>query len=437
MKMRTKALANIAAVTGLAWLVIAPGLARAQGQTWVGGNLQKMVEAARWRLGVLRVNAAFRLARTGYDSDIYYGFLIDPTPDVTSSASTPVQVLLPLSKKAVVDVSDSPEYVFYLDNRGQRTWNNTFYGRVHVALDKIYIQAGGGLSNVRRRLSPELDLHIRQKALNLSGLLLWQASKSTSLALLYNGAQFHLEDVNFEGVSLADRLNRNEEYLDLIAYVQPSARVRLSLDGQYGSYQFQGSEGALRDSTSYALFAGAEFIPAEGDLEIVRGLVGAVTIGYMRIDMRNPQFKDGSGLMGEASVSARLSSRMTGQITFSRDFQFSIYSGGSYYLSTSAGAGITRLLSRRVSLSYDFTYGQTSYPGSDSISQPHYYRYLTHALSLNLRLARHLGATFFGTFGQRERGASLPVRDRYFAGLSLVYGFVGSGMSAPARGGRR
>src|SRR5512140_988833 len=223
MPMRTKALALIAAAAGLAGLFLAaPGSVWGQGQTWVGANLQKMVEGARWRLGPFRANAAFRLAETGYDSDIYYGFLTDPVADITSSASAPVQLLLPLSKRAVIDVSDAPEYVFYLDARDQRTWNNTAQGRVHIVLDKIYVQAGGGMSDVRRRLSPELDLNVRQKRNSLSGSILWQASEITSLAVLYSGTQYNLEDVVVDGIGLADRLNRNEEYLDLIAYIQPS-----------------------------------------------------------------------------------------------------------------------------------------------------------------------------------------------------------------------
>ena len=301
MMTRTRVFTNIAAAAGAVWLLLAPGTAWGQGQTWAGINLQQMVEAARWRVGGLRVNAAFTLADTGYDSDIYYGFLTDRVPDVTSSASTPVQILLPLSKTAVIDLSDSPEYAFYLDTREDRSWNNTFYGRVHVALDRIYIQAGGGISNVRRRLSPELEFLVRQKTVSANGLVLWQASKSTSLALLYGGAQYDYGDVVYQGMSIADRLNRNEEYLDLISYVQPSARVRLSFDGQYGSYQFQEEhDGALRDARSYAAFAGIEFIPGEADLELLRGLRGTASLGYMRIDMQDPGLADGSGLVGRS-----------------------------------------------------------------------------------------------------------------------------------------
>jgi hypothetical protein len=427
------------AAAGLACLLIAAPGARAQVRTWVGANLEQMVESARWRLGALRVNAAFSLANAGYDSDIYYGFLSEPTPDLTASASLPVQVILPLSKKAVIDVTDAPRYAFYLDAAGERSWNNVLEGRLHFALNRIYIQASGGMSDVRRRLSPELELNVRQKANRLGGLVLWQASRITSVALLYSGAQYAYGDVFVDGRSLADRLNRNEETVDLIGYVQPSPRIRLSLDGQYGTYEFRRSGPDFRDAASYAFFVTAEFIPdiAVGDLEISRKLSGTAAVGLMMIDMKDPGRKDGSGLVGEVSITARLSRRMSGQIMFQRGFQFSIYSGSSYYLSTSIGAGITRHLSRKANISYSFTYGSTSYPGAEpEAGTVRYYRYLTHTLRLGLRLARHVDMSFFGSFGQRDRGGPAPLRSRYFGGLSLTYGFVGRGMTAP-RGGIR
>ena len=182
---------------------------------------------------------------------------------------------------------------------------------------------------------------------------------------------------------------------------------------------------------------GAEFIPAERDIPIVRGFQGAATLGYMRLDMRDSFFRDSSGLVGEAIVMARLSKRMTGQLLFSRGYQFSIYSGASYFFSTTMGAGLTRHLSKKADLTYDFTYGRTSYPefGQGDLAADRYYRYLTHGLRLGLRLARHLGMAFYGSYGQRDRGAYEPIRDRFFAGVSLFFGAAGEGLSVPARGG--
>ena len=153
-----------------------------------------MVDAARFRLGALRLNAAFEIRNAGYDSDVYYGYLEEAVPDFTLSAGLPVQVLLPLGKKAVLEVSDAPQYLFYLDTPRERAWNNTLQGAIHLALDDIYLQAGGEMANVRRRFSPELDANVRERTEGLNGLALWQLSRKTSLAVLYGGTEYRYSD---------------------------------------------------------------------------------------------------------------------------------------------------------------------------------------------------------------------------------------------------
>ena len=113
--MKRRLIVLSAAVVLVAWCVLLPVPVCGQGNTWAGTSLAQMVEAARWRFGTLRVNAAFSLSNAGYDSDVLYGYTAEPVPDYTLSAGSTVQVLLPLSKKVVLDIFDSPQYVFYLD----------------------------------------------------------------------------------------------------------------------------------------------------------------------------------------------------------------------------------------------------------------------------------------------------------------------------------
>ena len=261
MKIRTRNFILIAAMAGVSWLMVAPGTAYGQGETRAGASLAQMIESARWRLGVFRINAALELSNAGYDSDLYSGYLAEPVADYTFSASTPVQVLVPVSKKVVIDLSDRPQYVFYLDTPRERAWNNTFRGQVHIARKNIYIQAGGGMSNVRRRLSYELDINVRQKQDSLGGLVLWQVSKRASLAFVYGSAKYDLGQAEFGGVSLSDNFNRKEDYFDFITYIEASSKVRFFVDGQYGSYAFTKVEFRFKDARSYGVFGGIEFTP--------------------------------------------------------------------------------------------------------------------------------------------------------------------------------
>jgi len=431
--MRKILILGLAALAGVSWLMVAPEPAFGQGDTWPGANLAQMIESARWRLGFLRVNAALELLNVGYDSDVYYGYTSEPAPDFIFSAGAPVQVLFPLGKKIILDVYDRPEYLFYLDTQRERAWNNTFFGQVHFALNRVYIQAGGGLANSRRRMSPELEVNVRQKTDSLRGLILWQASKGVALSLVYGGAKFDIGEAEVDGTDLGERLNRRENHFDLVTYFQSSPRVRFFLDGQYGTYAFTEVGADLRDARSYSMFGGIEFVPKPGDELSGVGVQGSISLGYTRFDLIDPQFLDGSGFAGEATVSAQIMKRTTGRVFFSRGFQFSIYSGSTYYLSTAYGGGISRLLSRKVSLSYDISLGLSSYPvteagGEEALSGVRN-RYTAHTFSLGVRLARHLQITFLGRLSQRKQDATHRARNHNFFGFNLVYGFAGSGLS--------
>ncbi|MCJ7486828.1 MAG: outer membrane beta-barrel protein, partial [Candidatus Aminicenantes bacterium] len=387
----------------------------------------------RWRLGAFRVNAAFSLSNVGYDSDVFYGYFAEPVPDYTFSAGVPIQVLLPLSKKVVLDIFDSPQYVFYLDTKNERAWNNIFRGQVHFAFDRVYVQLGGGLSNVRYRLSPELNVNVRQKQDRLDGLILWQASKRASLAFVYGSAKYDFGEAEYGSVSLSDYLNRKEDSFDLITYIEPSPRVRFFVDGQYGSYAFTKEEFRYRDARSYGIFGGIEFIPRAGELLATAGISGSLRLGYQRLDVIDPRFMDGSGLTGEADVSVSIMKRNAAHIFFSRGFQFSVYSNSSYYLATAYGGGISRLLSKKASLSYEISFGSSLYPGSGA-PEGFLNRYTTHSFGLNLMLARQLSLGFLGTLGKRTLDSSGLTRNRNFFGFNLIYGSAGGAMSAPGGG---
>ncbi len=420
----------------LAWLFLLPRPVLGQGNSWAGASLAQMVEAARWRFGAFRVNAALELTNAGYDTDIYYGYLEEPVPDYTFSAAVPVQVLLPLGKKVVLDVFDSPQYVFYLDTKGERTWNNIFRGQLHFAFDRFYIQAGGGLSNTRQRLSPELNINVRQKEDSLNGTVLWQASRGMSFAFLYGGSKFDYGDAEFGGTSIAETLNREENYFDLVTYLQPTPRVRFFVDGQYGTYTFTEAASRFKDTRSYGVFGGLAFVPREGEARPIEPLQGSISLGYKRFDILDPLLLDGSGIVGAVDISAGIIKKTTGRAFFSRDFAFSVYSSGTYYLSTTYGGGISRRMSRRATLSYDLTFNRSSYPAVDGGGIPiaQNFRYTTHSFSLNLRLARNLGIALLGILGKRDIGEPALGRNRNFFGFNLNYGFAAGSISAPTRG---
>jgi len=414
-----------------------PGTAFAQGSTWAGESLAQVVESARWRFGILRINGSFELLNAGYDGDIYYGYLDHPVPDFTLSAGVPIQLFVPASKKIVLEFVENPRYMFFLDTKNERALNNSFSGRAHIALERLYIQAGGGLSDVHARLSPELNVNIREKTNRINGLVLWQVSRQMSLAMIYGGSDHDFGEADFLGTNIAEALNRKEHVFDVATYLQPNPRVRFFLDGQYGSYVFPNETEVSRDARSYGVFGGFELIPREGEIVEAMKVQGNATLGYVRLDMKDPQFVDGSGLSGAVDLSVEFMKGTGARAFFSRGFQFSVFSGARYYFWTVFGGGITRHLSRHALLRYDLSFGRIDYPTNETnegVPQGFFSRYTTHTASLEIRLARNMNIAFLATLGKRTLEETGSVRKRNFFGLNLLYGSPVTRISAPIRG---
>ena len=161
------------------------------GNTWLGANLEEIINTTLGNIGPFRYNASFSLTPR-YNSDIFFGHTQNPVPDYIFVVSPRLSIFLPLKNGIVFEISDTPNYVFYLDTERERTLNNTFQARVHLALDKFYFQFGGALTNAKQRWSTEAFFNVRRKVNNLIGLAFWQISESSALEL-----QHHFQIDNF------------------------------------------------------------------------------------------------------------------------------------------------------------------------------------------------------------------------------------------------
>ena len=396
-----------------------------------------MVESAMWRAGILRANAALLLRDLGYDSDIYYGYSGESAPNGIFSASAPFQLLYPLSKSVVLDLYDSPRYDFYLNTKSERAWNNTFLGQVHFALTKVYLRLGGELADNRQRLSQELDVNVREKTKRLDAFALWQASRETSLALIFDRQNFDYGDAEISGTSLAETLNRDVDSLEFVTFVQSDPRYRFFVDGQYENYVFTAVSSQYKNTQSYALYGGFVSVIEEDSPNRVGRIEGSVRLGYMVFDVRDIGQPDGSGLVGDVDLTVGIFRLTNARVFYSKGFEFSIYSGATFFVQQSYGFGISRDFSRRTSLSYDLTFGRSSYPTTAADENPVSgveYRFGTHRVSLSKAVARNLRISLAGTLGQRATSETSQVWHRYIIGLSLEYGTPPGPVSTPIGG---
>lgn len=419
------------------WLFIMPAPGFGQGSTWAGEGLARALETAMWRSGSLRANAAFRLMDAGYDSDIYYGFYGEPVPNAVFAASVPVQLLMSVNKTTVLEVYDSPRYDFYLDTKSERAWNNTLRGQLHFALSKIYFRVGGELANNRRRLSQELDVNIREKTGGLNALALWQATRSASLALVYDQTRFDYGTAIYHGTSLAETLNRRVDSLEFAAFLHADPRFRFFVDGQYANYAFSDPVSQIKDTRSYAVFGGFVSVIHPQTARQAGRIDGYVRLGYMKFDVLAPEVPDGAGLVGDVDLSVGIFRLTDARLFYSKGYEFSIYEGATFYGEQNYGAGITRHLSRHTFLSYELSFGRSSFPqpaenGTTPLGV--LYRFSAHRLNVTTMLSKYLRISLSGTLGRRLTSQTGQAWNRYTVGVTIDYGTVVAAESGPLGG---
>ncbi len=424
--MKTGTRSILIGIAVIAFVQLFPGRSFGWGNTWLGISLEEIVNTSRWKLGALKYNAAFRIDNAGYDSDIYFGSAGRPVPDYTLFAGPDISFFLPLAKGIILDVSEIPQYVFYLRTTKDRALNNDFWGQIHFAGDRLFFQIGGAMLNAKERLSSELDINIRQIQNELSGLAFWQISEKTAMALQARAYAYRYETPPDSNIDFQQTLDRNEIDLNLAAYLQQSARMRYFLDAEFASFNFTNPVSSFKDSRSYGVYGGIEFLPSALDKEPGKGLGGTINLGYKYFDILDPNQRGYKGLVGNTGLIVNSIQFTKLRASFTRDIQFSAYASLSCYVQTTVSAGISRALNRTITLSYDIAFIRDDYgqfqivPAGDTQTDD----YINHVFGLGLRLGRDLQLNFLASIGQRSSSTidQINVNHRNFFGFSLVYG---------------
>jgi hypothetical protein len=384
------------------------------GKTWLGRDLEWQIKNAGLNLGPFRVRTVFMLSNAGYDSNVYYGATNEPVKDLTFTAGPAFYIYLPIKKKIIFSIYESPQYIYFKETERERTWNNYLNGQVHFVFNRFVATFGIGRSEAKERWNTEIDIRVLRKEESLQGSFLWQIAKKTSLNLSYRMARYDYGESDLEGFSFADKLNREETYFNFTGYREISSRTRLFLDAEYGFFDFV-NPSTLKNSKSYGGYGGFEFSP-------FGKIGGRVKIGYKYFDSLWPQRKDYRGIVGDSSVSVRVMRALTARASYRRDVQFSVWYDNTYFLESRYGVGGSVYMFRNIRLDYDYNRGRNEYPQELEV-QKRRDDYDIHAVGIYLRLRKDVA---FGVIASRwVRDSNLDWEDdnRDFVGINLTYDF--------------
>jgi len=385
--------------------------ASAAGETWKGRNLRFTIERAPLRAGPLRIQPVLYLTDAGYDSNIY-GQIERPVKDYWLQAGPGIDVYVPVKKKKIVfSVSESPRYVYFFETKRERTWNNYLRGEISLLFNKIFISGGGLLNDYKFRYPFEIDIWPRLKEKGAFGSFLYQAGRRTSFSIGARQTDYAFENLENEFANLKARMNRTEKYLTATGYFQATPRAMFSLGGEYGLIEFDDAAASYGDCQSRAAYGGIDFSPT-GKVR------GSVRIGYKKLSSRVAGKAGFEGVVGNSSVSARVSRALTVRGQYGRDVFFSVWYDNSFFVNNRYGAGASLyLIRRKIRLDYDYGIHRDSYGSGRRLDRT------TQTVGVFFRLGEKMGIGLRG--GTYDWKYDYYPKDsrRTFVGLNLTYDY--------------
>lgn len=381
-------------------------------------DLDQQIKGAKLSLGPFKIKPVLFLNNAGYDSNIYRA-PGNPIKDYSATFGPGFNVYLPLSKSIILSIYESPQYVYFMETKNGRGWNNYFKGQIHFVLRRFLFTIGKGYSSASELWNLEMESRPRRKEDSLEGSIFSQISKKVSLFFEYTGSNYAYESLSREQSNIGDQLNRDEKRANFTIFYQLSYRVKFFLSYGYGFFDFVDPLNN-RDSKSHAVYSGFEFLPG--------GVFGGrINLGYKYFNAPKSGVKNYGGLVGDSGLSFRPFKLLNIRASYRSDVDFSIMYNYPYFLGNSIGGGVSIYLLKDIRLDYDYNIGKYSYPESLIISQllvPNRKdNYRTQSVGIYFRLKKNIGAGI--TFSRWLRDSNFNGEDAKgtFVGGNVTYDF--------------
>ena len=399
-------------------LLLVRASADAYGRTWMGASLEYAVRQAVLKIGPFRLRTILVLSNAGYDSNVYRT-AANPVKDYSVTAGPAFYLYLPIRKKIIFSIYESPQYVYFFETKRERTWNQYSSAQVSIALERLFLSAGAGYSKAREIWNTEIDIRPQRTERSLKGDALWQVSRKTSFQLGFRESKFDYEDLSLGFSNIKQILNRTERYLNGSLYLQLTGKIRGGVEYELGRFDFQSPE-SPRNSESQAVYGKIDLAP-------VGRISGSVRIGVKDFRLRSGPGSDFRGLAGDGDISIKLGQNVKLRGTYGRDVQFSTWFGYAYFIENRAGAGVSFYPFRKIRLDYDYISGDNYYPMAsltgEGPSAERTDRNRTHRVGLYFRLKERIAFGVSMNWWQRDSTLAELRAKRAFFGANLIYDF--------------
>lgn len=422
--MRMKRLFPLALILALAaW----PGRLPGQAYTTFREESEALRSRAAWRLGPLQLLPTLRLADVGYDSNVLY------RSRETGAVSDTVATLAPeikgfwlLGSSVLLSATETPEYDFYLREKGLRTLSNSVVPAARVLLFRN-LSLSGDYHALRllRRATSEFGEPVKNTQEGWTGRVFFETARGTAVGFLGTWDDFRFRNPGLPDTAndYARTLDRRERSAAVEVYYRVFSDSRLFLTAGARDYVFVDPASAWRNAYSRQVSGGLRF-PLVGQAR------GRIALGYKEFIPRAAGRKTFSGLTADTDASLR-AGRFNLSLAYSRDDYFSYYDTAYYFIEDRLRSGLALYLLRFLRLEAGWQWASWTYPEPQEVlfegapvvvrSRRDTNRVLSLGLAVKVTGNAGLGLSY--NFYRRRSNAPGFDIDRHFVGATLVYDF--------------
>ena len=275
----------------------------------------------------------------------------DQSGGLSLSLEAPNRLYYVPHKKAILSLEATPGYTFF-GNSGTNQFNYSARADAHFLFNHLYLDVYGLRQNQLRAHVADINrlATVRSDEAGIAG----EAKYSSKTSALFN---IRLRDTEFpqgryqpQDVPV-EQLDRREKNARLSLMHKTLPLTSFFVAGERSDYSFD-YRAAARDGKRTSFSGGAIWNPGRTTVRIEAGPV--------KLDFDDPSQRDYSGVAGSLGIT-RNAGRTLYNFSLDRDLGFSIFVNNNYYIATTAYAGLTRSLTRRVSLRAGTAYERDDY----------------------------------------------------------------------------
>ncbi len=341
----------------------------------------EITESAWIHSGMFFISSAFTVSNVGYNTNIFvYENAVQD--DTTADIGLELMASAIFKDMLIIQVKETPQYSYYVENRDQRVMNNWLQLNVYYRLGRVGLQYQYDRPRQSSRPNSEFGARLQHWQRNHLFSLDYGSRDRFYLNMYAQSRTVEYQAERYLGdFSVNDLFGREERWYGFSINRVTAAQTSVSMQVEYFRVMFsslpeRNKKGGQASAT--IAFAGA------------RGLNGSLQLGYRFVLPESSEFKEYSRPFGVGNLELRVAQRFRMRLQYLLDTRYSFFSTDLVYDESSAGVGLEFEFAPRISISYFARLGQRDYRSLAGLEVDRLDKYQFSTITLTVAAFVHL-----------------------------------------------